>query len=127
MLTTRDRHALLLEVFGGYDKAWVILGRIELEGRPTTVSAEIVRHLSTFGQVTPGREALGIFLEEVLKNMGGGEDADKPARIHRIADRFIEARLLLASGERDETIEISHEALVRAWDTFTKRYWVANN
>jgi len=72
----RDRYRLVAGALEGVDRASAILGRIDFDGTAMGTAVEVVRLLSTFGQVTPGKEALGAFLEQLLITTGGGEDAD---------------------------------------------------
>ena len=42
--------------------------------------------------------------------------ADMPAEAHPLLERFVQARLLVSSGEKgDRTLEVAHEALFRSW------------
>ncbi len=71
-----SRQQLLTFAFGMSDKANVIMARLNLGGTPMGAAVEVVRFLATFGQVTLGVEALGVFLDQVASNMGYGDDAD---------------------------------------------------
>ena len=72
----RDRYRLVSGALAGLDRANVILGRIDFDGTAIGTAVEVIRLLSSFGQVTPGKEALGAFLEQLLVTTGGGGDAD---------------------------------------------------
>ena len=72
----RDRYRLMANTLSGVERANVMLGRIDFDGTAMGVAVEVVRFLSGFGQVAPGKEALGVFLEQLLQNTGGGEDAN---------------------------------------------------
>lgn len=72
----RDRYRLVSGALAGVERANVILGRIDFDGTAMGTAVELVRLLSSFGHVTPSKEALGAFLEQLLVTTGGGEDAD---------------------------------------------------
>lgn len=69
------RQSLLTAAFGFTDKADVISGRANLGGSPITAAVDVISLLVRFGQVKPGVESLGMFLDHLLMNMGDGEDA----------------------------------------------------
>jgi len=76
-----NRQNLITLAFGMSGKADVIRARLDLSGAPMNAAVELVRFLSTFGQIEPGVEALGAFLDQMLANMGLGDDADFMAEI----------------------------------------------
>jgi hypothetical protein len=76
-----DRQNLITLAFGMSGKADIIRARLNLSGPPMSAAVELIRFLSTFGQVEPGIEALGVFLDQLLVNMGLGDDADFMAEI----------------------------------------------
>lgn len=51
---------------------------------------------------------------------------DLPASIHEVLERFVTARLLISSSnEYGETLEVAHEALLRAWPRLAE--WLKDN
>ena len=74
--SARDRRRLLEVAFGGVKRGSNVLSRVDLEGSPRGVATSLIQRLMTFGQVEPGREALSVLLDEILSNMGSGDDAD---------------------------------------------------
>lgn len=71
----RDRRRLVEGALEGVSQAEVILARLNLDGAPMSVSVEVVRFLSKFGQVAYGKEALSIFLN-YIQPFTGNEDSD---------------------------------------------------
>ena len=74
--SVRDRRRLLESAFGGVERARAVLGRVDLEGPPRSAGVGLLQHLLAFGEVSPGRHALGVLLDELLINMGLSDDAD---------------------------------------------------
>ena len=72
----RERLRFIQGVFEGVPNARAILNRIDYEGTTMGFSTHIVKFLADFGQVAPGQEALGLFLDHLLANTGGGEEAN---------------------------------------------------
>lgn len=51
---------------------------------------------------------------------------DLPASAHDVLERFVSARLLISGGdEKDRTLEVTHEALFRAWPRLAD--WLKDN
>ncbi|MEM7578316.1 MAG: trypsin-like peptidase domain-containing protein [Cyanobacteria bacterium P01_A01_bin.80] len=71
----RDRRRLLVGVFEGTPQANTILGRLDLEGTPMSVSVEVVKFLCQFGRVAYDKEALAVFLNHI-QLFTGDEDSD---------------------------------------------------
>lgn len=76
-----DRQSLITLAFGMSGKADVIRSRLNLSGTPMSAAVELIRFLSTFGQIEPGIEALGAFIDQLLVNIGLSDDADFMAEI----------------------------------------------
>ena len=74
--TVRDRRRLVAGALAGEPRAETILAGLDLDGPPRAVAVEVIRFLADFGQVASGREALWVFLEEILSDRGEGEDTD---------------------------------------------------
>lgn len=74
--SARDRRRLVEGALLGSNKANVILSRIDFDGNPMGVATEVIKFLTDFGQIEPGKEALGVFLDHLLVNMGISEEAD---------------------------------------------------
>ncbi len=74
--SARERRALVAGALEGTPRAASMLARMDFDGTPATVATEVSRFLAGYGQTMPGQEALGIFLDQLLANMGDGEDAD---------------------------------------------------
>lgn len=84
-----ERQNLITFAFGMTGKADIIRARLNLSGAPMGAAVELVRFLSTFGQIEPGLEALGVFLDQLLANMGLSDDADFIAQMithHKLVD-----------------------------------------
>lgn len=79
--SSRDRRRFIANAIEGFDKSNTILSRIDFDGNSMGVATELIRFLINFGQVAPGREALGVFLDHLLANIGFGENADYIADI----------------------------------------------
>lgn len=71
----RDRRRLLIGVFEGTPQVNTILGRLDLEGTPMSVSVEVVKFLCQFGRVAYDKEALAVFLNHI-QLFTGDEDRD---------------------------------------------------
>ena len=71
----RDRRRLLVSSLEGTPRAEVALARLDLDGMPMSVAGEVVSTLARFGQVSYGKEALGIFINYV-EPYTKEEDAD---------------------------------------------------
>ena len=76
-----QRYDLVYKTLQGISHSEAILGQIGFSGPAASVAVEIVRVLGDFGTVSPGREALIVFVEQILAEMGGSEDADFLARL----------------------------------------------
>lgn len=76
-----ERRNLITLAFGTAGKADAILSRLNLGGTPMGASVEIVNFLCKFGQIEPGYEALGVFLDQLLINMGISDEANFMADI----------------------------------------------
>ena len=79
--SSTDRRSLITLAFGTAGKADTILARLNMSGAPMSASVELVNFLCKFGQIETGYEALGVFLDQLLLNMGIGDDADFMADI----------------------------------------------
>ena len=69
-----DRVRLVAGALEGAPRASDILTQIAFDGNAYSVAVEVIRLLAQFGRVTPEKEALGIFLNELLFYKG---DADE--------------------------------------------------
>ncbi len=72
----RDRRRLVEGALQGSPRAATILASLDLDGNPRGVATAVVRTLAEFGQVAHGKEALSVFLQELLELIGEGENAD---------------------------------------------------
>ncbi len=72
----RDRRRLMVGALEGSPRARTILGGLDLDGNPRAVAGEVIRNLAHFGQVVYGKEALGVFLNELLDRIGEGDDEE---------------------------------------------------
>ena len=70
----RDRRRLLEAAFEGEPRGVTVLANIDLDGNPRDVATEVVTALMRFGQVAYAREALGVFVNELLNRTGDTED-----------------------------------------------------
>ena len=61
----RDRRRLVAGALESVPQADVILARLDLDGSPMSVSVEVLRFLSEFGEVAYGKEALSVFLNYI--------------------------------------------------------------
>jgi hypothetical protein len=71
----RDRIRLTAAAFEGTPRAADILSQIDFDGPARGVAGEIIRQLSQFGRIAGGKEALAIFLNEILMSKAD-EDQD---------------------------------------------------
>lgn len=69
-----DRVRLVAGALEGSPRAGDILSQINFDGNAYGVAVEIIRRLSNFGRVTPDKEALGIFLNELLFYKGEADE-----------------------------------------------------
>lgn len=72
----RDRRRLVAGALDGSPRASTILASLDLDGNPRGVAVDMVKNLAQFGQVVYGKEALGVFLNELLNLMGESESSD---------------------------------------------------
>jgi V8-like Glu-specific endopeptidase len=72
----RDRERLVAGALEGSPRARDIRGGLDLDGNRRGVAVEVITNLARFGQVAYGKEALGVFLNELLDLIGEDEDAD---------------------------------------------------
>ncbi len=72
----RDRVSFMTDVFAGSPRKQDILGQLDLDGAPGTVASRVIQRLMVFGQDELGREALGVLINRLLSEIGGGDDAD---------------------------------------------------
>ena len=72
----RDRRRLVVGALEGIPRASAILSGLDLDGNPRSVAVEVIKTLAQFGQVAYGKEALGVFLNELLDRIGDGEEQD---------------------------------------------------
>lgn len=78
----RDRRNLLMYTLQGNNQSNTILARLDLDGSPMITATQTVKLLGDFGQITSGNEALGVFIDQLLKNvLGHNADADFMAEI----------------------------------------------
>lgn len=78
----RDRRNLLMYTLAGNNQSNTILARLDLDGSPMITATQTVKLLGEFGQITSGNEALGVFIDQLLKNvLGHNADADFMAEI----------------------------------------------
>lgn len=74
--TVDGRIELMLQTLRGSPRANDILSSLKFDGDARNVAVGVVDHLMNFGQVVRGREALGIFINQVLEYIGEGENAE---------------------------------------------------
>jgi hypothetical protein len=76
-----ERQNFITLAFGMAGKADVIRAQLNMSGSPMSAAVELILFLSRFGQVMPGVEALGVFIDQLLLNMGMNDDADFMAEV----------------------------------------------
>lgn len=69
-----DRVRLVAGALEGSPRANDLLTQINFDGNAYGVAVEVIRRLSNFGRVTPDKEALGIFLNELLFYKGEADE-----------------------------------------------------
>jgi V8-like Glu-specific endopeptidase len=79
----RDRRRLVAGALEGAPRGDTVLARLDLDGSPMSVSADVVRSLARFGQVAYGKEALGVFLN-YIRPFVGDEDSNFIASLFEI-------------------------------------------
>lgn len=72
----RSRIDFMIEVLAGSPRNVDLLGQLDLDGAPRAVAVRTVNRLMAFGQDQPGRETLGVLINKLIANRGGGDDAD---------------------------------------------------
>ncbi len=79
-----QRRSLVMLAFGVSGPAETILSQLDLSGNSMNAAVTLVNFLSHYGQVERGVESLGVLIDQLLSNMGLGEEADFLADvIHR--------------------------------------------
>jgi V8-like Glu-specific endopeptidase len=74
--TVDGRIELMLQTLRGSPRANDILSSIKFDGDARNVAVGVLDRLMNFGQVVQGREALGVFVNQVLEYIGEGENAE---------------------------------------------------
>jgi len=67
---------LMQDVLAGSPRKNDLLAQLDLDGTPRGVAVRTIQKLVVFGQDEPGREALGVLINKLIANRGGGDDAD---------------------------------------------------
>lgn len=71
-----QRRNLVTLAFGVGGRAEVILAQLDLSGNAMNAAITLVNFLIQYGQVERGVAALGVLFDQLLANMGLGDDAD---------------------------------------------------
>ena len=71
-----QRRNLVTLAFGIGGRAEIILAQLDLSGNPMNAAITLVNFLLQYGQVERGVAALGVLVDQLLANMGLGDDAD---------------------------------------------------
>jgi V8-like Glu-specific endopeptidase len=74
--TVRGRVDFMTDVLAGSPRRADLLGRLDLDGAPRGTAVRTIQRLQVFGQDEPGREALGVLINKLIANYGGGDAAD---------------------------------------------------
>lgn len=115
--TATERVRLVAGALEGSSRVSTILAQINFDGNAQGVAVEVIRRLSSFGRVTPEKEALGIFLNELLLYKG---DADEDAAFLRslfaneryALDRPIATKPVVARWHGNENAATMQEKIV---------------
>jgi Trypsin-like peptidase domain/Effector-associated domain 8 len=67
---TRERRLFVEIALGSTPRTEVLRGQLSLDGPPLIASVEVITKLAKFGQVEFGKEALGVFLNAVIGEVG---------------------------------------------------------
>jgi V8-like Glu-specific endopeptidase len=94
------RIRLVSGALAGSPRANDILSLLDLDGSPRGVAVEVIRSLAAFGRVTSDKEALGIFLNELLF-LKGDEDEDA-AFIRGLFETYSLDKPIIQSSPIDE-------------------------
>jgi WD40 repeat protein len=86
-----------------------------LTGEEQVLARRVMLRLVNVDETVTRRRALWSSLPGCMCGQGRNDEC----KLHRVVDRFVSARLLTAETE---TVEISHEALLTAWDRL--RGWI---
>jgi V8-like Glu-specific endopeptidase len=73
--TVRDRWRLVRDALAGSPGADAVIGQLDLDGAPESAAGATLQFLMGFGQVAPGKEALGVFLNYLLDYTGEEQQA----------------------------------------------------
>jgi V8-like Glu-specific endopeptidase len=70
------RNALLLSAFAGSPRKADFLENIDRDGPPGQVATLALHSLLGFGQDEPGREVVGVLINQLIERRGGGDDVE---------------------------------------------------
>jgi hypothetical protein len=71
-----QRRNLVALAFGIGGRAEIILAQLDLSGNAMNAAITLVNFLIQYGQIERGVAALGVLIDQLLANMGLGDDAD---------------------------------------------------
>lgn len=71
-----QRRNLVTLAFGVGGRAEIILAQLDLSGNAMNAAITLVNFLIQYGQIERGVAALGVLIDQLLANMGVGDDAD---------------------------------------------------
>lgn len=74
--SVRGRIDFVGDVFAGSPRKSDLLTQLDLDGTPRGTAVRVIERLTTFGQDTPGREALGLLVNKLIAYLGGGDDVE---------------------------------------------------
>jgi V8-like Glu-specific endopeptidase len=92
--TAKTRFDLVTRAFSGRamdeagaQRTFHLMYGIDYEGDAITVATEVIAAFSQFGQLEPGKEALAIFTNTLLDQVGEGKEADTLRRVLELVEQ----------------------------------------
>lgn len=109
--TEERRVAFIIDTLAGSPRAQDIMGQLDLGGTPRRAAIRVVDRLSSFGRVTPDKEALGVFINKMIDyRAGSSEDV---AFMRSLLDRYDMDKPVVASPAFDDWRDGRTEDLVQ--------------
>ncbi len=109
--TVAGREAMISSALQGAKDETKIWANLNIDGDIGTVAGNVIDELAFFGRVTPGQEALGIFLNQVLVYMGSADE--KVDIVRGIIEKYAMDRPVALPAEITHWKEIPNEGALR--------------
>ncbi len=71
-----SRWAFTLDMLAGSPRKDDLQGSLDLAGNGRGAAVKMINKLATFGQDAPGRESLGVLINHLMREVGGGTGFD---------------------------------------------------